>query len=279
MIYTKEHINEVVSKYLTIHEELNSSKLATVIQTAGDLEDLSHRQLRAYVGATKAAMVAKGTGNKLVIGDLHAPFILEGYLEFCIYLYNKYKCDSVMFIGDITDQHASSYHESDPDGLSAGDELYWAKKQLAPWYEAFPVADVMMGNHDLLVFRKAKTAGLSKHVLKPYGEQIGAPSTWTFHFDDIERNGVVYSHGNVGDAYKKATGNRVSTVQGHLHSKAGVQHFVSIKDAIYGMQVGCGVDRTKYAMAYGKPFVNKPVISAGVVLDNGRTPIVELMPL
>lgn len=279
MIYTNEHVEEVVNKYLTIHEDLGHSKLANVIQTAGELEDLSHRQLRSKISAIRAVKKEEGTGNKLVIGDLHAPFILEGYLEFCVYLYNKYKCDSVLFIGDITDQHASSYHESDPDGLSAGDELYWAKKQLAPWFEAFPIADVMMGNHDLIMYRKAKTSGLSKSVLKPYGEVLGAPSTWTFHFDDIVIDNVVYSHGNVGNAIKKTIDNRTSTVQGHLHSQAGVEYSVSIKDALFGMQVGCGVDKDAYAMAYGKPFAKKPVISAAVVLDKGRLPIVELMPL
>ena len=39
------------------------------------------------------------------------------------------------------------------------------KKQLKDWYKAFPVAKICLGNHDLLVQRKAKTAGLSKHFI------------------------------------------------------------------------------------------------------------------
>ena len=84
----------------------------------------------------------------LVIGDLHAPFVLEGYLEHCQEVYANYNCNQVIFIGDILDNHAFSYHEPDPDGLSPGSELIMAKKFVKKWYEAFPNADVCIGNHD-----------------------------------------------------------------------------------------------------------------------------------
>jgi len=41
----------------------------------------------------------------LVIGDIHAPFTLCGYLEFCKETYAKYNCNQVIFIGDIIDNH------------------------------------------------------------------------------------------------------------------------------------------------------------------------------
>lgn len=277
--YSKETIESVISSYLANHQDLGHSKLAEVMHSAGRLTALSHRQLRKYIGEVREAKKSAKSGNKLVIGDLHAPFILTGYLEFCKDLYTKYNCDSVLFIGDVLDSHYSSYHETDPDGLSAGDELYYAKKQLEGFYEAFPIADVMMGNHDLIISRKAKTAGLSKYVLKPFGDIIGAPSTWSFHYDDIILDNVVYSHGNVGNASKKTILNRTSTVQGHFHSQASIEYHVSIKDALFSLQVGCGINKDTYAMAYGKPFASKPVISAAVVLDNGKLPILELMSL
>lgn len=278
MIYDKHFINLILSKYLSIHKTLGHSKLADVVHTAGDLSAMSHRQLRKYIGELRDENGIKGTGNKLIIGDLHEPFSLDDYFDFCVGLYKKYDCDSALLIGDVVDSHASSYHESDPDGLSAGDELYYAKKRLARWHEQFPNADLMMGNHDLIFARKAKSAGLSKHVLKPFEEIIECP-TWKCHYDDIMLDGIVYSHGNVGDAAKKTIMNRISTVQGHLHSRGYVQHFVSIKDAIFGVQTGCGIDRHKYAMAYGKPFASKPVIGAAVILNNGTLPIIELMKL
>ncbi len=65
----------------------------------------------------------KNNNNKLIIGDLHAPFIKEGYLEHCQHIYEKHQCTEVIFIGDLIDNHYSSYHESDPDGMGAGQEL------------------------------------------------------------------------------------------------------------------------------------------------------------
>ena len=76
---------------------------------------------------------SKEVRNILVIGDLHEPFCLDSYLDFCIEQYNKFSCNQVIFIGDVIDSHGFSYHEPDPDGLSAGDELKYAIKRIARW--------------------------------------------------------------------------------------------------------------------------------------------------
>ena len=89
----------------------------------------------------------------LVIGDLHEPFCLEGYLNFCKETYATYNCNKVVFIGDIIDSHYSSYHETDADGLGGGDELELAISKLKRWYKAFPDADVTLGNHDRIITR------------------------------------------------------------------------------------------------------------------------------
>lgn len=216
--------------------------------------------------------------NVIFLPDLHAPFIRKGVLEWVKEQQIKYNCGTVIFAGDIIDGHAWSYHEHDPDGLSVGDELAAAKMQLKPWFKAFPEAIVLMGNHDLLIQRKARTIGLSKHFIKGFGEVIGAPSSWKFMLEYTKDN-VLYKHGNVGDAFKVAKESRISTCQGHFHAKTFVQWSVSEKDAIFGLQVGWAADRHAYAFDYGKPFPNKPIISCGIILDRGLTPIVKLMPL
>jgi hypothetical protein len=45
---------------------------------------------------------------------------------------------------------------------------------------------------------------------------------------------------------------------------------------LFAMQLGCGVDDKSYAMAYGR-FFDKMHINCGVVLDNGKLPIIEYM--
>ena len=72
--------------------------------------------------------ITKQEDRILVIGDLHLPFCLDGYLEHCKKVYSDNNLNKVIFIGDILDCHAFSYHQPDPSGLSAGNELKLAKK-------------------------------------------------------------------------------------------------------------------------------------------------------
>ena len=216
--------------------------------------------------------------NVIFLPDLHAPFIKQGVLEFCLEQQDKYKCGTVIFAGDIIDGHAWSYHEHDVDGMSVGAELSAAKIQLEEWFRAFPKAISLMGNHDLLIQRKAKTIGLSQQFIKGFGDVLAAPKTWEFKLEHTFHN-VLYKHGSVGDAFKVAKESRISTCQDHFHSKTFVQWSVSEKDSIFGLQVGWGADRHEYAFDYGKSFTSKPIISCGLILDKGTTPIVKLMPL
>ena len=78
------------------------------------------------------------TRNILVVGDLHEPFCLEGYLDFCLEQYETYNCNQVIFIGDILDNHAFSYHEPDPDGMSAGYELKKNHRESSRMVQSIP---------------------------------------------------------------------------------------------------------------------------------------------
>lgn len=216
-------------------------------------------------------------GNVLVVGDLHSPFIKEGYLDFCKAVQKKHKCKEVIFIGDIIDSHYSSFHTQDPDGYSAGDELSRAIDQLKDWYSAFPIASVIFGNHDLIISRKMMDAGLSSRWMQKMSDVLEIPN-WIF-MDHKVKNNILYVHGHgAGHAVVRAKRDLTSIVAGHFHSKAYVEYIVGLNFRIFGMQVGCGVDDTAYSMAYGK---NSPksAISCGVVLDNGRQAIVEMMEL
>jgi metallophosphoesterase superfamily enzyme len=218
---------------------------------------------------------SKSGKNVLVIGDLHLPFSLNDYLEHCKDTYRKYNCNEVVFIGDIIDNHASSYHETDPDGYNAGEELKIAIQQVKEWYNAFPKATVIIGNHDRIIMRKAYSSGLSKLWIKGYAEVLGTPG-WTFT-DSIEIDNVLYIHGEGGTARARVRRDLQSIVQGHLHSQAYIDWCVGAKFKLFGMQVGCGIDHKSYAMAYGKEGP-KPAIACGVILK-GEIPINIMMNL
>ena len=89
-----------------------------------------------YINLKKLSRI-KAKKNVLVIGDLHLPFTLEGYLEHCIKIYKKYNCDTVVFIGDILDLHFTSYHETSTEGYGATQEHDLAVEMLRKWYKLF----------------------------------------------------------------------------------------------------------------------------------------------
>jgi hypothetical protein len=139
--------------------------------------------------------------NILVIGDLHEPFCLDGYLEWCKEQYKIHNCNQVIFIGDIMDNHAYSFHEPDPDGMSAGLELEKTIEKVSKWYEAFPYADVMIGNHDRMAARKAFSGGIPAAWIKSYNEVLGTPN-WNW-CESIVYDDVLYEHGEGGQAAAK----------------------------------------------------------------------------
>jgi UDP-2,3-diacylglucosamine pyrophosphatase LpxH len=211
------------------------------------------------------------TRNVLIIGDLHLPFEIDEYFDFIVEQYEKWNCTDVVLIGDIIDNHYSSYHETSPDGMGAGQELEIAINKLKKWYQKFPKATVIIGNHDRLVYRKAFTSGISSKWIKEYREVLEVPN-WEF-VEDYVLDEVLYVHGDGPTARTKMKNEMQSVVCGHRHSEQYVEFAVNPQQRIFGMQVGCGVDRTSYAMAYGKHF-KKPIIGCGLVLNNGLTPIV-----
>jgi metallophosphoesterase superfamily enzyme len=211
----------------------------------------------------------------LVIGDLHEPFCLDSYLKFCQDTYKNYNCNKVVFIGDVIDSHFSSFHETDPDGYGAGQELDLAIKRLARWYKAFPDADVTIGNHDRIAYRKAFSGGIPKRWMKPFAEVLETPN-WRY-VESIEYDDVLYEHGEGGQALTKAKNNMMSSVCGHTHTEGYVKWLVGKKFKVFAMQVGCGVDSTAYATAYARNF-KKQVIGCGVVVG-GYTAFNVLMDL
>jgi metallophosphoesterase superfamily enzyme len=210
----------------------------------------------------------------LVIGDLHCPFEKVGYWEFCVDTYDRYACNQVIFIGDLIDSHATSRHETDPNGLSAKTELEQAIADLQKWREAFPVADVIIGNHDRVVMRRAFSSSIPNMWIKSFNEVLGTSWNWT---ERVEYNGVQFVHGEGGTARTKAKNDLQSTVQGHIHTQAYVEWMVGNNMKLFGMQVGCGLDRETYAAAYAKHY-KKQAIGCGIVIG-GHTAINCLMPL
>jgi predicted phosphodiesterase len=257
--------------------ELTGESNSEIIRLAKEL----FRNVEKYSEGWVEPYLDGDPDNVLVIGDPHEPFTKEGYLEFCRKIQQEYDCGTVIHIGDAVDNHAISYHEKDPEGMSAGDEFNLALERMKRWYYTFPNVKVCIGNHDALPFRKAFSAGLPKTWLKTYQELLQSPPTWEWDFVH-QVKGVIYQHGTgmSGEmaAINAARENRQSTVIGHLHTVMNTRFLASYKDLIFGVTVGCGIDHEKYAFAYGKQNTRKPVVACAVILD-GKLPINIPMPI
>lgn len=217
----------------------------------------------------------------LVIGDTHAPCMLEGYIPFLKSVKRRYKCDTIVHIGDLVDWAALSYHEKLPHLKNPNMEFKAALKQVRKLYKAFPDCTWLLGNHDTLTERQATTIGLPSCALKEYGDLWEVPN-WDVvpRFDSVIIDGVLYQHGDRGKggdmaAMKNAKIEFRSVVQGHHHTQGGCWYTANQRPTheggrVFGLQTGCGVDHKLAAMAYGKKYSQKPLIGCGVVIDGIR---------
>jgi len=215
----------------------------------------------------------------LVIGDVHLPAERGDYLDFCKGLRKKYKTKQVVFIGDILDHHAVSFHQKHPEADSATAEYHRAISKLKEWKKAFPKAKVCIGNHDERIHRLASASGIPSMYLRDYKDVFDTPN-WEWGYEWVIDN-VSYIHGTgsrtgVCPALTQAKARMQSTVCGHIHSTGSVAWSQGPNNTkLFGFNVPCGVDRDHILMYYGKNFLRKPVNGAGVVI-NGK-PYLEIM--
>lgn len=179
-----------------------------------------------------------------------------------------------MFIGDLIDNHYVSLFEKNPDGFGATEELEKAKANIKAWEVAFPVANICIGNHDRRPDKRRFNVGLTKHWIKTIDEVLGT-ANWIFK-EEFNISDVLYIHGDGKQAKTRIKTEHISVVQGHYHTKGYIEFSVGKDIRIFGMQVGCGIDPDTYGMAYARHH-DKPHISCGVVLEDGRLPILEYM--
>jgi predicted phosphodiesterase len=205
-----------------------------------------------------------------IIGDTHEPFCHKDYLNFCSDTFNKYRVNQIVHIGDLVDNHAISFHDHDPNGYSSGQEAELAQKALQKWYKTFDKVSVLIGNHCKLPYRQGVSKNIPAKFLKTYEDVWEAPKGWQW-YNDLEIDHVRYTHGTGSSgqngAINRAIRSRQSSVIGHIHSFGGVNYHASENDIIFGLNVGCGIETRAYAFEYGKPFVNKPTLGCGVVIN------------
>jgi predicted phosphodiesterase len=215
----------------------------------------------------------------LVIGDTHAPAMHRDYIKFLNKVRKKWKTTQVVHIGDVLDHHCCSFHDKHPENPGASMESKLAQKQIDKLYSEFPKATVCIGNHDARIHRLNASVGIPSLYLKEFNG-LYATHGWDW-VNSTTIDGVYYYHGEGAGgrhpSFSAAKMRMESVVCGHYHSSAGIWWQAGPTTKVFGMNVGCGVDRSHWAMAYGGAFLKKPILSCGVVIDG--SPYLEVMEL
>ena len=222
------------------------------------------------IGDTVVPAVCK---RILVVGDLHAPYTHPDAIPFLRSVRDSYNPDMVIQVGDETDGHAISFHDSDPNLDSAGVELEKAKLVLEEVHELFPNLLVCDSNHGSLIYRRAKAHGLPVQFIKKYRDILfpehGAPcwswaDAWVLN---TPLGPVRFQHQVSGDFMLNASHERTSLVLGHEHGRFEVQYAASSTALYFGAYAGCLIDRKSMAFAYGKLTRKKPILGCMVITD------------
>ena len=252
-------------------------KAATSSQPAANRALVKERVLRVPSVKDYAAEVkhdnTKIYNNILVMPDLHAPYHHKDALDFIRAVRDKYIPDLVVNLGDEVDNHALSFHDSDPNLKSASGELAAARLVIKELHDIFPSKLICHSNHGSLHYRRAKAHGIPVEYLRTYREILfptGGGANWDWNYSHTvltDLGPVHFKHQCSGPAVNAAAHEGCNVIVGHNHGSFEVSYKASRQRLYYGATVGCLIDRTALAFAYGKETGNKPMLGAMMIVN------------
>jgi len=276
MGYWKKHINTTNSKGQPF---AGTGQIDKIISSNMELRSPSRNDDDAQGRFTD---IVEDNSRILIIPDQHAPYHHPDAIQFLIAVAAKYQPTRVLNLGDETDQHALSMHDSDPNLDSAGAELHNARIFINDLAKVFPKMDICHSNHGSLIYRRAFKSGIPLEYIKSYREILfpdggGDGWNWKDKHRIVLPNGedVIFQHQSAGDTLNNAAHERASIVEGHEHGKFEIQYRSSTNALYWSIISGCLIDPKALAFAYGKLFPKKPIIGCSLIIDS----IPRLVPM
>ncbi len=217
----------------------------------------------------------------LLISDPHIPYHHPDAIKFLQYLKDKYNPTRVICMGDELDKHALSFHDSDPDLPSAGDELRLSLPIIKQLKEMFPVMDILESNHGSLLYRKAHAHGIPKQYLRTYNEVLEVDDGWKWWYDmtiNLPNGNKCYlHHGKSTNITKTSQTMSMCAAAGHYHETFKVEYWGNPNGLYWAMQTGCLINDKAYAFNYNNCNLKRPIIGTGLIINS--MPILEPMVL
>lgn len=176
---------------ISYHADHNSIRWAMSVGCLIDPNSVAMKYMRKNVKRRPIIGCGALVGtdlSTLVISDTHAPYHHKDTMKFLLAAQETLELDTAVHVGDIVDNHYTSFHDPEYGAYSPEDELKMARAFCQELEYHFPELLIAEGNHDLLNKRKAKTAGISEACLRSYNDNFGVGKGWDWqesHFFEI----------------------------------------------------------------------------------------------
>lgn len=216
-------------------------------------------------------MKAYKNSNMMFISDTHTPFMHKDAISFYSAVMDLVQPERVFHIGDLLDQYMFGRYDKEPEAMNGVSEVAKAKKQVQQLITLFPELTIVSSNHDDRLFIRAIKSGVPRFAMKSYPEIIGAQDANWRWVDDLtirlaNRTHLYMAHSRGGTmAVAQKLG--MNVVQGHHHNKQGVQRFHNSLHNLFTIDTGCMIDDTRYAFAYNKSSIIRPMLGCGALID------------
>ena len=218
----------------------------------------------------KVNLLDKAYERVLIIPDLHVPYHHKEAFDFLELVRDAHDPDLVICVGDEVDKHAMSFHDSDPDLPSAGDELEEAIASLEDLYTRFPEVHLVDSNHGSMHYRKGKHHGIPRKYLRSYGDILEAPEAWRWSHElniNCGGNMVRVKHHFGKNILKAAEQAGRCLIGGHFHEDFLVQYSANSDRLIWACTSGCLVDDSSLAFAYNNTNLKRPILGCTMIID------------
>ena len=211
----------------------------------------------------------------LVISDLQIPCQHRQAYSFLKKVKEKVKPDLVVQIGDLVDFGSISSFDTDPDYVSPSVELELVRDEVKKLSRIFPKLHVVIGNHEMRLFRKLRKAGLPSSVLKDFNEILGAPRGWDFSvelrlnwYNSAKRVRFIHTESGANRKRGMKSGFFTNLVHGHIHTDFSIQYTSTVDSLYWNLNVGCLIDDEAIVFNYNKQQSLRPIYGCGAIIDH-----------
>ncbi len=220
----------------------------------------------------------------LILSDTHFPAQNLDYWPYIKKIKALTKWDRIIHIGDLVDFSSVTFHSVSGETDNPTTEVERARVEIKKLEKLFPKMDIMYGNHDIRVIRKAESMGIPRSFLKDLNKMFEIKAKWKWHDKLIVKlpngNDVFFTHHFKSSVLQSSKELGCSLVVGHQHTQSSYSMWSSPLALNFAMCVGSSINPKAENFRYSKNFIKRPIISVASIGYIGYCqPCIHTMPL